>query len=204
MHSLSPVISLFAGFAFGSIPSGYLAGRLKGIDIRKHGSGNIGFTNVQRVLGLGWAVPVLVLDLAKGIIPVLLAERFGLLPAMVGLGAICGHIFCPWLGFNGGKGVATTIGVTAVLCPRAFLPAIAVFLLVLLVSGFVSLSSISFAISLPFLTLLFYRFDRTLLIFTLLTGMLIIIRHIPNIRRLTAGTEPKFGLWLKLFRRRTE
>lgn len=199
MSYISAFFSLLTGFVFGSIPFGYLAGRLNRIDIRKHGSGNIGFTNVQRVLGLGWAVPVLVLDLAKGIVPVLLADQLGLLPELVGLGAIAGHIFCPWLRFNGGKGVATTMGVTAVLCPRAFVPALAVFLVVLLIFGFVSLSSISFALTLPVLTRLFYRFDWTLLMFTLFTGMLIIIRHVPNIRRLTAGKEPKFELWRKLF-----
>ncbi len=193
------VFSLFAGFVCGSIPFGYLAGLINHLDIRKKGSGNIGFTNVQRILGWKWAVPVLILDIAKGVVPVVFARGFGLLPAAVGLGAILGHTFTPYLKFSGGKGVATSIGVAAVLCPRSLFPSVFVLLLILLITGFVSLSSLGFSLSLPLLTLIFYQGNPILLIFTLCITILLIIRHIPNIKRLLTGSEPRFGLWLKLF-----
>lgn len=203
MSFLDALLSLIIGYVWGSVPFGYLAGRLNRIDIREHGSGNIGFTNVQRVLGWGWALPVLLLDLLKGIGPVLLAKRLGLVPQSSGLGAVLGHIFPVWLKFNGGKGVATIMGVSAILLPRSFFPALLVFLLLLLISGFVSLASISFAISLPVFTGIFYSGSNwQVLTFTLLSGLIIIIRHIPNIRRLAVSQEPKFGIWLKLFRDR--
>jgi len=198
---LTGAASLLAGTAFGSIPFGYVAGRLKGIDIRRHGSGNIGFTNVQRTAGWAWALPVLLLDIAKGLVPTALARSFGLLPALVGIGAILGHVFCPWLGFKGGKGVATTIGVAAFLCPRSLLAGLGVYVAVLAVTGFISVSSLAFAIALPFMTATFYRDGALPLVFALGVALVIIVRHVSNIRRLAAGTEPRLGLWLKLFRR---
>ena len=198
---LAGVWSLLAGAAFGSIPFGYLAGRLRGIDIRRHGSGNIGFTNVQRTLGWAWAVPVLIVDVAKGLIPTALARDFGLVPPLVGIGAILGHVFCPWLGFKGGKGVATTVGVAAFLCPRSLLAGLGVYLVVLAATGFISVSSLSLAVALPILTAVFYRSSVLLLMFAAGVSLIIIYRHISNIRRLAAGTEPRLGLWLKLFRK---
>ncbi|MGQ9708343.1 MAG: glycerol-3-phosphate 1-O-acyltransferase PlsY [bacterium] len=194
-------MSLLTGLLFGSIPFGYLAGIINRINIRKTGSGNIGFSNVQRVLGLGWAIPVLILDIAKGVLPVILAPGLSLVPAMAGLGAVLGHIFSPWLGFKGGKGVATTIGVAVFLCPRSLLVAIAVFLLILLVAGYVSVSSLSLALILPALTPVFYPANPRVFVFTVIVSALIIIRHIPNIKRLLKRNEPRFGLWLKLFRK---
>jgi glycerol-3-phosphate acyltransferase PlsY len=108
-------------------------------------------------------------------------------------------VFCPWLRFNGGKGVATTIGVTAFLCPRSLLAGLGAYLLVLLVSGFISLSSLAFAILLPLLTALLYRADPPLLSFTVGVALIILWRHRANIERLTRGDEPR--LWLRLFRR---
>ncbi len=199
--ALNHLISFLTGFIPGSIPFGYLAGVINRIDIRQRGSGNIGFTNVARTLGLTWAIPVFILDIAKGMIPVAFARTIGLTPALVGLGAIAGHIFTPWLRFRGGKGVATTIGVTALLCPKSLLVAIAIYVIVLLITGFVSLSSIIFALILPVLTRIFYPDHLSLLVFTIGTGIIIIARHIDNIRRLLNKTEPRFGLWLKLFRK---
>jgi glycerol-3-phosphate acyltransferase PlsY len=194
-------LSLLLGAAFGSIPFGYIAGRLSGTDIRTRGSGNIGFTNVQRTVGWAWAAPVLVLDVAKGLVPTALAAHLGLVPALVGLGAVLGHVFTPWLRFNGGKGVATTIGVAALLCPRSLLAALLLYLVVLLVSGFISLSSLAMAAALPLLTLAFYRHDLYLLLLTLGIGAVILVRHRSNIQRLAARTEPRLSLWLRLFRR---
>ena len=198
---LPGVWSLLAGAAFGSIPFGYIAGRLKGVDIRRHGSGNIGFTNVQRTIGWAWAVPVLLLDVAKGLVPTAIARGFGLVPPLVGIGAILGHVFCPWLGFKGGKGVATTIGVAAFLCPRSLLAGLGVYLVVLAATGFISASSLAFAATLPVLTALFYRDSNYLLVFAIGVALVITIRHVSNMRRLAAGTEPRLGLWLKLFRK---
>jgi acyl phosphate:glycerol-3-phosphate acyltransferase len=195
------LLSLLAGAACGSVPFGYFAGRLKGIDIRRHGSGNIGFTNVQRTIGWAWAVPVLLFDAGKGLLPTVFAGPLGLTPALVGLGAILGHVFCPWLGFNGGKGVATTIGVTAILCPKGLLAGLGIYLAVLAITGFVSLSSLSFACVLPVLTALIYRHDASLLIVTSAVAAVIVLRHAANVKRLAAGTEPRLGLWLKLSRK---
>jgi glycerol-3-phosphate acyltransferase PlsY len=194
-------LSFLAGVVFGSVPFGYIAGRIRRIDIRRHGSGNIGFTNVQRTLGWTLAIPVLLLDIAKGLVPTALAEGTGFTPAVAGLGAILGHVFCPWLGFKGGKGVATTIGVAAILCHRSLLAGLGIYLVVLLATGFISLSSLSFAVALPALTPLVYRHNTPLLAFALGVAAVIVIRHWPNMRRLAAGTEPRLGLWLKLFRR---
>ena len=198
---LAEISSLLVGAAFGSIPFGYIAGRLKRIDIRRHGSGNIGFTNVQRTMGWAWAVPVLLLDVAKGLVPTALARGFGLVPPLVGIGAVLGHVFSPWLGFKGGKGVATTIGVAALLCPRSLLVGLGVYLVALAATGFISVSSLAFAVSLPILTALIYRGGVFLQVFAVGAALVIICRHVSNIRRLAAGTEPRLGLWLRLLRR---
>jgi glycerol-3-phosphate acyltransferase PlsY len=195
------LLSILAGSVLGSIPFGYAAGRVNGIDIRTKGSGNIGFTNVQRTLGWGWALPVLILDVAKGMVPAALAPLLGLNAPLVGLGAILGHVFTPWLGFRGGKGVATTIGVAAVLCFWSLLPGLCVYIGVLLATGFISLSSLALAVLLPVLTALIYHEDTPLLIFTAGVGAVVFIRHLSNIKRLAAGTEPRLNLWLKLFKR---
>jgi glycerol-3-phosphate acyltransferase PlsY len=193
--------SLLVGAAFGSIPFGYVAGRLKRIDIRRHGSGNIGFTNVQRTIGWTWAVPVLLLDVAKGLAPTAFASDFGLVPPLVGFGAILGHVFCPWLGFKGGKGVATTVGVAAFLCPRSLLLGLGIFVVMLAATGFISASSLALAAALPLLTALLYGGNTYLLIFATGVALVVVYRHASNMRRLAAGTEPRLGLWLKLFRK---
>ncbi len=198
---LADILSLLVGAAFGSVPFGYIAGRLNRIDIRERGSGNIGFTNVQRTIGWAWAVPVLLLDVAKGLVPTAVAHDVGLLPALVGIGAILGHVFCPWLRFNGGKGVATTIGVAAFLCPLSLLAGLGVFVLVLAATGFISVSSLALAGALPLLTRLLYKGNMALLLFSAGVAVVIFVRHVANIRRLAAGTEPHLGLWLRLFRR---
>ncbi len=198
---LAVVFSLLAGAVFGSIPFGYIAGRLNRMDIRRRGSGNIGFTNVQRTIGWAWAVPVLLLDVAKGLVPTAFAHDVGLLPPLVGIGAILGHVFCPWLGFNGGKGVATTIGVAAFLCPRSLFAGLGVFVLVLAVTGFISASSLTLAVTLPPLTVLFYKGNVALVLFATAVALVIIVRHVANIKRLAARTEPHLGLWLRLLRK---
>lgn len=185
--------SLFVGFIFGSIPFGYLIAKLKGIDIRHYGSKNIGFNNVRRVLGLKYAVPVLILDIAKGLLPVVFAAQFEVIPIMVGLGAILGHSFTPWLGFKGGKGVATTIGVMLALIPWSLLVGVVVFIIVALLFAYVSLASIALAISLPISVALLYPQEQLILIITIAIALLIILRHRDNIKRIINGTEPKIN-----------
>jgi glycerol-3-phosphate acyltransferase PlsY len=203
MDVVQILLSLVLGYACGSIPSGYLAGRARGIDIRQHGSGNIGFTNVYRTLGPAWAAPVLIIDVAKGMIPTALAAGIGLVPALVGLGSILGHVFTPWLRFQGGKGVATTIGVTAFLCFRSLAAGLGLYALALLATGYISIASILFGLALAPMTILFYPGDPTRLVYAAAVGLLILVRHTTNIRRLVHGNEPRFKPWLKLFRRQT-
>ncbi len=203
MDVVQTILSLALGFACGSIPFGYLAGRTRGIDIRQHGSGNIGFTNVYRTLGPTWAAPVLVMDVAKGMVPTAMATGLGLVPALVGLGSILGHVFTPWLRFRGGKGVATTIGVTAFLCFHSLAAGLGLYALALLATGFISVASILFGLALAPMTILFYPGDPTRLAYAAVVGLLILVRHATNIKRLVQGNEPRFKPWLKLFRRQT-
>jgi len=212
-----PFAAAFMGFLFGfipgAIPFGYLMGRARGIDLRRHGSGNIGFTNVIRVMGWQYGVPVLILDMAKGFLPVLFVAslirataagpellmihnlfgpRLELMRVIVGLSAILGHLFTPLLKFKGGKGVATTAGVVLALTPWTMLLCLAVFLIILLATRYLSLASMSAAIALPIATSFFARGQTAVFVFTLLVALLILIRHIANIKRLFAGNENRF------------
>lgn len=187
-------VSLFIGFVFGSIPFGYLIARIRKIDIRNYGSKNIGFTNVYRTLGAVYAIPVLVLDVAKGFLPTFFGNKLGFTTELIGLGAILGHIFTPWLFFKGGKGVATTIGVLLALAIKALGLGILVFIVILFASSYVSLSSLGFAISLPIFTLLFYPQQKLLIGIMILIAVIIIVRHKDNIRRLIKKQEPKFSI----------
>lgn len=186
--------SLMLGFLLGSIPFGYIVARLKGIDIRTFGSKNIGFSNVNRALGLLYGLPVLILDIAKGFVPTFFAEQLGLITVVVGLGAILGHSYAPWLSFRGGKGVATTIGVMLALIPFALLSGIGVFIIIVLIFSYISLASLSFAVSLPIFVYLLYRGETFILVLTVVVALLIIIRHKDNIIRLVNKNEPKVEL----------
>ncbi|PIR71565.1 MAG: acyl-phosphate glycerol 3-phosphate acyltransferase, partial [Candidatus Nealsonbacteria bacterium CG10_big_fil_rev_8_21_14_0_10_37_25] len=145
------------GYLFGSIPWGYLISKAKGIDIRKVGSGNIGGTNVIRALGIKWGLLVAVLDVLKGVIPVYLALNFLVFDwqiASVAITPVLGHIFPVWLGFRGGKGVATTLGVIFILLDwKILLPLLLVWLLVLAIS---QISSFSNLLMVSFLPLAFW------------------------------------------------
>jgi glycerol-3-phosphate acyltransferase PlsY len=188
---------LAAAFACGSIPFGYLAGRLRGIDVRQHGSGNIGATNVGRVLGKPWFFVVFLLDAAKGVAAVLLGSALApgapewLRPAL-GLAAVLGHNYCPWLGFKGGKGIATTAGVLAAVCPFAFAWALGAWLVFFAASRIVSLGSLASAVALAISGPAHYGWGPIGFMAVLL-GVVAVIRHRANIRRLLAGTEPRMG-----------
>lgn len=188
-------VSFIIGLVFGMIPFSYIIGILCGVDLRKTGSGNIGATNLGRELGFGFFIFGFVLDAAKGIIPVILSQSLFATGTLAGAGAIVGHVFNPFFGFRGGKGVATTIGVAIALMARSFALALGVWLVVYLLTFFVSLASLSFAIALPAFAVLLgdgAAGDRILFI---LIAILIIYAHRANITRLINGKEPKTVIW---------
>lgn len=197
-----PVI-LFS-YILGSIATAVWAGRLfHGLDIREHGSGNAGATNTIRVLGWAIGIPVLLIDIAKGWFAASLPAILGLATAgtselinmqiICGLVAITGHIFPVFAGFKGGKGVASTFGVLLALQPVVTLLCMAVFLLILFITGYVSVSSISAGIAFPVISLVFFDSPSVIFtIFSLLIAIALIITHKKNIRRLMAGEEKRF------------
>jgi glycerol-3-phosphate acyltransferase PlsY len=185
-------------YVCGSIPSSFLVGKIfHGIDLRQHGSGNLGATNAFRVLGARSAVPVLVADIVKGVVPVLLFPR--LAPAAFGwtlaygAAAILGHMFSVWVGFRGGKGIATSAGVLVGLAPWAVLGGLLVWLAITLPSGYVSLGSIAAAATLPVLVALTpHQGGSTLVWFSAGLGTVVVWAHRKNIRRLARGEEHRF------------
>jgi acyl phosphate:glycerol-3-phosphate acyltransferase len=209
---------LLLAYLLGSIPTGYTAARLiKGIDIREHGSGSTGATNVLRTLGKGPGLLVLLIDMLKGGLAIALvrllfifAANRNLIPisvnptiwlgwmvALAGLAAILGHSKSIWLGFTGGKSVATSLGVLLAMSWQIGLSTLAVFGLVLALSRIVSLSSICGAIAVSILMLLM-RQPLPYQLFALAGGLYVILRHRSNIQRLLAGTEPRLGQKLPL------
>jgi acyl phosphate:glycerol-3-phosphate acyltransferase len=195
-----------AAYLLGSIPFGLLVGRLfAAADVRKSGSGNIGATNVARVAGPVAGVLTLLLDAAKGALAVLLAARLtndsALWMMIAGLCALVGHCFPIWLGFHGGKGVATAAGVFLVLCPPAFLGAVILFILVVLYWRFVSLGSMSAAAAMPLLIYFFWAPHHAppyaVTFGSLAAALLIVFKHDANIQRLVQGDEPKFSFGKK-------
>jgi len=184
-------VSLVFGFICGSIPFGFLIARIKGVDIRNVGSKNIGFTNVYRMFGWRFAVPVLLLDIAKGFLPTFFSPQLVLIPSIVAVGAILGHIYTPWLKFKGGKGVATTLGAVVALKPCVLLIGLGIFIIIFFAFSYVSLASLAFAISLPITVTLMYPTQKLLILIATVVSILIIIRHIGNIKRLIAKTESK-------------
>jgi acyl phosphate:glycerol-3-phosphate acyltransferase len=195
------VLLLVVGYGLGSIPTGLLIARWqKGVDIRQHGSGNIGMTNVLRAAGKGAAALTLGGDLAKGLIPVLLARLWFTSPwaiGLVALAAIVGHMYPLFAGFRGGKGVATTLGAFIPLLPGPLLIAFVVFAVCVALRRQVSLGSLAAAASLPIAALL-WGAPTAYVLYTLLAAALIWYRHGENITRLLAGIEPIIGQRVKL------
>jgi glycerol-3-phosphate acyltransferase PlsY len=198
---------LIGSYLLGSIPFGYLAGRLAGIDIRKAGSGNVGATNVVRVLGKRYGYPVFALDVLKGLgavkISMLMApgrppdwnspEIFGILAAM---SSVLGHLYPPWLKFNGGKGVATSAGALLALTPVATLIGVAIWTTVFWLTRYVSLASITAAVVLPIVILVVsshgQNTGKPLVYASACVAAVVIWRHRSNLSRLMRGTEPRF------------
>lgn len=191
------LVAIVLGFLLGSLPAGYLLVRMvRGTDVRDVGSGNIGATNVGRVLGRAGWVATLLADAGKGALAVLLASGLPTsgpwAPALAGLAAILGHCFTPWLGFRGGKGVATMLGTFLVLAPLATAGAAVTFALVAVASRFVSLASLAAATALPLLAWATGRPVAVIGVAAATTG-LVLFRHTENIRRLHQGTESRIG-----------
>lgn len=194
---------LVAGaYLLGSIPFGLIVARLFGAgDVRRSGSGNIGATNVARTAGTFAGVLTLLLDAAKGAVPVWAAARYthanSLWMMLAGFAALLGHAFPVWLKFKGGKGVATAAGVFAVLSPEAFLGGVMVFLLVAMLWKYVSLASISAAAAMPLLVYFLWAPRHAppyaITFGTLVIAILVAFKHDANIQRLIEGTEPRFS-----------
>jgi len=202
-------IILFLGFVsaymIGSIPTAYIFGRVfKSIDIREYGSGNVGATNVFRVIGKGPGIIVLIIDIIKGFIcatylasgflylaPVTRPELYRIL---VGLSAIAGHNWTLFLKFKGGKGVAASAGVVIGLIPKIFWLGFMVWLITFFITGFVSLSSIVAVISVPIFTLAFGE-PAEIVIFMCILCLIIVYKHKPNIKRLARGEEKRIAFF---------
>src|SRR6266705_601902 len=196
------------GYFFGSLPTGHLVGRCLGVDISKHGSGNIGATNVLRVLGRRWGYLVFFIDALKGFLAVRAAfylvqsakigvERIELVGILAAITCILGHAFPIWLRFKGGKGVATSAGALLGLMPVAIVAVFFVWLIIFQLTRYVSLASISAAAALPMVVgaLLLRKFvtDTALLYFSVLIAGVVIWRHRSNFKRLINGTERRFS-----------
>ncbi|HXG53337.1 MAG TPA: glycerol-3-phosphate 1-O-acyltransferase PlsY [candidate division Zixibacteria bacterium] len=182
------------GYLLGSLPTGYLLGLLAGVDVRRLGSGNIGATNVARVVGKWQGMLTLAADAAKGFLPVLVAQQWPVSPAWVaaaGAAAFVGHLYPVFLRLRGGKGVATAFGVMLAMAPLAALALVAVFAAVFLPTRLVSLGAMVAAVAAPPL-LWILSYPPPAVALGSLFAALIILRHRDNLRRLIAGTEPKF------------
>lgn len=203
MNILLTLIAILLAYLLGSIPTAVWLGRaFHGIDVREHGSGNAGATNTIRVLGWSTGIPVLIVDLAKGWVAAMLPVILKLAPAesalltnlqiITGLTAIIGHIFPVFAGFRGGKGVATVFGVLLAIHPLLTLVCMGVFLVVLIITGIVSVSSMIAGISFPII--LMTIFDTSSLIFKIFSvfvAIALLITHRNNIKRLMHGEEKK-------------
>ncbi|GIW05915.1 MAG: glycerol-3-phosphate acyltransferase 2 [Dehalococcoidia bacterium] len=200
-ESLAVVLMVAVGYLAGSFPSGIVYGRLfRGVDVRQMGSGKTGATNVLRSLGPRFAIAVGVTDVLKGLLPVLLALTLvgtPLAAVAAGFGAIAGHNWSIFLGFSGGRGVATSVGAFLPMAPIPTVIAVAAFIGVVASTRYVSLGSVVAALTalVTFLvTALFgVRYPSEYYVFTIAGALLIVVRHADNLARLRAGTERKLG-----------
>lgn len=189
------LLLIIFGYLLGSVPFSYLIPKLKGIDIRKVGSGNVGGTNVIRVMGLKFGLLAAILDLLKAVAPVYLATRFLLFDwqiALVAITPVLGHIFPVWLGFKGGKGVGSTIGVLLVLLGwKHFLILILIWAIVIAIFQIMSVASLLMASLLP-LFMAYFSYPLPYYFLVIALAILIWWAHRENLKRLKEGTEPKF------------
>ncbi|MDQ3388341.1 MAG: glycerol-3-phosphate 1-O-acyltransferase PlsY [Gemmatimonadota bacterium] len=196
---MTPWLLLLASYLLGSIPASYIGGRLaRGIDLREHGSGNLGATNAFRVLGAKIAAPVMTVDLLKGFLPVWGFPRLAALPdgpgwpLAFGAAAVLGHVFSVFMSFRGGKGVATAAGVFLALAPLAVGVAFSVWLVTLLVARMVSLASVLAAVTMVLLLLTGGASREVRLVGVVLAGF-VVFTHRANLGRILRGEEHRFG-----------
>jgi acyl phosphate:glycerol-3-phosphate acyltransferase len=204
MNIVYVVIAFCLAYLLGSIPTAVWVGKIfHRIDVREHGSGNAGATNVIRVLGWKTGIPVMIVDIGKGwlaaFLPVLLhlaepgSAQLINIQILTGLTSIIGHVYPILAGFRGGKGVACTVGVLIALHPFLTLSCIAIFLVVLLTTGYVSVASMSMGIAFPILLFTLFNTPSTYFkIFSVFIAIAIILTHRKNIKRLLKGEESKF------------
>lgn len=197
--SLTDTLCLLLAYLIGSVPFGYLAGRMKGVDLREVGSGNIGATNVLRTFGKWWGYSVFFLDFGKGVLAVglaTLAERPEWVLVGTGVLVIAGHNFPVWLGFRGGKGIATSAGVLITLFPwPVFVSALIAWVLLFFTTRYVSVASLASAVALAgsaIVLSLNNQMSWFLAGTALVISLLGVLRHRSNIERLCRGTEPRF------------
>lgn len=182
-------------YLIGSIPTAYIVGKLNKIDIRQHGSGNVGATNVYRVLGKKWGSITFIFDFLKGFIPTYISLKFFQNPYMimlVGALSIIGHIFTLFLSFKGGKGVATSTGVFMVITPYTLILALMVFLIFTALTGYVSVGTLTATFAF-LITSLLSSINTEYKLMIIMVSLAIFITHIPNIKRLLKGEELKFN-----------
>jgi glycerol-3-phosphate acyltransferase PlsY len=207
MLTVKIIVAIVLAYLFGSIPTSVWIGRgFYNVDVRTKGSGNAGATNTIRVLGYKAGIPVLILDILKGWFAVYLGVFFHFsefsfpdpvdLRIMLAVAAVIGHVFPIYVGFKGGKGIATLLGVGIALFPMASLIAVGVFIIVLLISGYVSLSSISATLAFPFIEifLLGHQEYVSLMILSAAVAVFVPITHLKNIKRLLRKEETKFKI----------
>ncbi len=191
---------LLGAYIVGATPFGFLAGKMKGIDIRDHGSGNIGATNVLRTLGKPIGITVLVMDVLKGLLPVVISQSLSdnsLVHVATAIATILGHNYTFWLRFKGGKGIATTGGAVLPIMPFALIAAVLIWLITVKTTRYVSLASIAAAITIPVIItvrgLIQNNLDFIILGLGLFVCLLAIWKHRGNIGRLRRGEELQFG-----------
>ncbi len=197
MNDFGLAVMLVLAYLMGATPTSYIAGKLgKGIDLRAHGSNNLGATNVYRVLGWRYAIPVGVIDMVKGAVPVAILGPWSNGPAWftvaLGLAAVLGHMFSPYVRFRGGKGVATAAGMFLALAPLAIVISLAIWAVTLWLSGYVSVASLTVAVLFPVWVGLAVPGQPYTFWASVVLGLLIIYSHRHNIARLRQGTENRF------------
>lgn len=200
------LICLVLGYCFGCISTGYMVGKANKIDIRKYGSGNAGTTNALRTLGWKAGSITFLGDALKAIIPILLIrfvifpdyDAISLLMLYTGLGVVLGHNFPFWLHFKGGKGIAATGGVMLALDWRLSLVALLVFLLIVIITRYVSLGSLVISLLLPIWIIIFYPGNIHMIVVSIIFTLSAFIKHRSNIKRLISGTENKIGQKVKI------
>jgi glycerol-3-phosphate acyltransferase PlsY len=192
---MEEILAVSVGYLVGSVPFAFMLARRRGIDLRRVGSGNVGASNVLRMTGARRAVAAMCLDGAKGCMAVLVAQRLAVgeaTPVAAGVASVIGHVYPVWLGFRGGKGVATATGVFAILAPLALAIASSVFVVAVWATRYISVGSMAGAITLA-VAASASEVPAPVAVGAVVSALIIVHRHRANLARLVAGTERRFG-----------